>query len=189
MKKKISILIAIALLIICFVFSVYAAETTSEDIGNAYAILRDKDGNVVENLEVDVSVSKISTSPATGTTYAVTYTTREVKGDSSASYLDGVTASGTITWNDIAGTTNLLVNVSGNWTTGSRTISNRTVMYSATAPDGSTLDSYTQNPVKNEFTYSEPNCTGFQFYLHTYAVIDATGNTIELHAWSKASTT
>lgn len=188
MKMRISMLIVIALLLSSFPFSACATEIPAEDVYDAYAVICDKDGNIIDNLEVDVSVSEISKSRSTGTTYAVTYTTRETKADGSSNYLDGVTATGTITWNDIGGTTNLLVGVSGNWITGSQTISSRSVIYSASDINGSTIVSYTKNPPENIFEYEEPNCTGYKFYLHTYATIDSTGNTIALHAWSKATT-
>lgn len=158
------------------------AEVLAKFAESASAVVVDEDGNVVEHLDVEVSVTR-DTEPqrSTGTTYTVTYTARASKVDSGSSeHPDGVTASGSITWNDILGPTNSLVNVYGYWDVGDETISNRVVTYGARNTEGVTTVTLTKYPPANTFAYSPTNCTGFLFYLNTSAKIDATGNTVKL---------
>ena len=153
----------------------------------ASAVIVDKDGNVIEDLDIEVSVTR-DTEPRrnAGTTYTVTYTARVTKTNSDATaHPDGVTASGTITWNDILGTTNSLVSVSGYWAVGDESISNRVVTYGAMNTEGATTVTLTKYPTANAFGYSPVNCTGFVFYLNMSAKIDATGNTV----WLRVVTT
>ncbi|WP_304068565.1 hypothetical protein [Megamonas hypermegale] len=158
-------------------------EVLARAVEEAYAVIVDEEGNIIDYLDVEASlVRENENQRGTGTTYTLTYTARETKSDSGASDpVDGVTATGTITWNDIFGTTNLLVTVSGTWTVGDESISERTVRYGAKDTQGYTLASFTKNPTGDDFSYSPSNCTGYMFYLSTAAKINATGNYVRLY--------
>ena len=199
MKKMVSLIIILCLLVSSMPFAALAvsnsvryaasnsadvtdAEVLENFLKDASAYIMDAEGNIIEELDVEVSVTR-DTVPQrdTGTTYTVTYTARASKVDSGMyDHPDGVSASGSISWNDILGTTNSLVNVYGYWDVADETISNRRVVYGARNTDNITTVTLTKYPSGNTFGYSPTNCTGFVFYLYTYATIDATGNQIFL---------
>ena len=165
-------------------------EVLAKAVEDAYAVIVDEEGNIIDNLDVEASlVRENENQRGTGATYTLTYTARETKADSNASDpVDGVTATGTITWNDIFGTTNLLVTVSGTWTVGDDSVSERTVRYGAKDTQGNTLASFKKNPTENDFIYSPSNCTGYMFYLSTAAKINATGNYVRLYVQTSVLT-
>ena len=192
MKKFVMLVTILCLLVGCLPIAA-CAKTNSPDVidsdvlaknlGDAYAVIVDEEGNVIDYLDVDTSLERKSGDQRdAGTTYTLTYTARETKPDSGSSDpVDGVTATGTITWNDIFGTTNLLVTVSGAWTVGDESISSRTVNYGATDTQGNRIDTFTKYPTENDFSYSPSNCTGYMFYMSTSAKINATGNYVRLY--------
>lgn len=197
MRKLIAMLIALCMLVSVFPLSACAAtvDTTDNEIiarlvDDAYAVVVDEDGNVIENLDVDITISEVSNQRDAGTTY--TMTARATKTDSDASDpKDGVTAEGTITWNDIFGTTNLLVSVSGKWIVGDETVSDPSVRYGARDTENTLLQSFEKTPTLDadyDFGYEPKNCTGYLFYLRTAAKIDATDNYIYLYVQTSAFT-
>ena len=192
MKKIVMLITVLCLLVGCLAVAAYAATNSAnvadddmleQIVEDAYAVIVDEEGNIVDYLDVDVSVTQEAGNLRnTGTTYTLTYTARTTKADSDATGpVDGVTATGVITWNDIFGTTNTLVNVSGTWTVGDESVSDRTVKYGAKDTDGYTIASFTKNPTEDSFSYTPINCTGYLFYLRTEAKVNATGNTIRLY--------
>lgn len=192
MKRIVMLITVLCLLAGCLSVAAYAATNSvnvadddmlEQIVEDAYAVIVDEEGNIVDYLDVDVSVTQEAGNQRnTGTTYTLTYTARTTKADSDATGpVDGVTATGVITWNDIFGATNLLVSVSGNWTVGDESVSDRTVKYGAKDTQGYTIESFTKQPDTNDFKYEPANCTGYLFYLNTSAKVDATGNYIRLY--------
>lgn len=201
MKRIMAMLMASCMLVVGSFPLVACAATvdTADDTSNemikrfvddAYAVVVDSEGNVIENLDVDITFSEVSSQRNAGTTY--TMTARATKTDSDATDpKDGVTAEGTITWNDIFGTTNLLVSVSGRWIVGDETVSDPSVRYGARDTQNTLLASFEKVPILDEdydFGYEPKNCTGYLFYLRTAAKIDATDNYIYLYVQTSAGT-
>jgi len=190
MKKTVALLCIICIVFTPLPFSACANEITAiVPDPDGYAVIRDKDGNIIEELNVTFEIKDVSKSRSGATTYEITYTAAETKTDSGESVKEGVTAVGTITWNDFWGADNQLVSVSGHWTLGSRTISNLTARYGAMDALGNiTSGPYYPAQMNNPFTSSESNVTGFTFYLSTSAKINETGNTINLFVTTKITT-
>lgn len=185
MKKWMAVLISLSLLICCFSLSscsttgeVEVSAILEEIENNSYAVIVDKDGDVIRNLEISVSIEEISNSQKnTGTTYTITCIAKEGAADTE----NGITVAVTITWNDIKGTTNLLATVSGAWTDGNETITSRSVEYGAMDIEKTSVAAFDKIPTGSDFSYSPSNCTGSFFYLRTSATIDANGNSIILY--------
>lgn len=190
MKKFTALLIALCCILTSIPFSACAREiieTTPDPAG--YAVIRDEDGNIVEELDVSVALKDVSKSRSGVTTYEITYTAVETKTDDGTSVKDGVTAVGTITWNDFFGYDNQLVSVSGHWTLDSRTISNLVARYGAMDILGNVTNGpFYPEEMNNPFSSDENNLTGYTFYLYTCATINQTGNTIELFVTTELTT-
>lgn len=211
MKKFSCFLLVLCCLVSCFSLSAFAAEPSSsidlqteiynaengisdvpitpEMLGNATAFLKDKDGNIIENLDVSMTIRKMPATRASNgvNTYTATYVARANKADSDTNTKDDVVATATVTWNDILGTKNTLVSVSGGWTLiGDNTISDRKVAFGSKLLNGETYTE-TKKPYSNSFYYSPSDITGYTLFTRTQATI-STGNTITLYVESKITT-
>ena len=199
MKKVFAFFVALCCLFTSLPFSCHAAESTSSIDAlaanlqqGATAVLLDSEGNKIKDLDIDLTLTQEQNTRSSGTTYTLTYRASETKADSDSSYKSGVTAVGTITWNDITGTTNVLVSVSGQWITGYDQVSNKTVEYGVKNMLSEIVDGpfkpFENTTVPNPFSYEPINCTGFMFYLTTTAKIVSTGETIAVTVYTSATT-
>ncbi len=162
---------------------------TSDMLEDVTAIVRDKDGNIIETLDISMTVRKMSESRSINgvTTYTATYVARaKNKADTGTATKDDVVATATVTWNDIFGTTNELVSVSGGWTVGNNSISDRKVAFGSILFNGETYTE-TKKPYSNSFYYSPEDISGYTLFVNTQALI-STGNTISLSVKSKITT-
>lgn len=112
---------------------------TDAMLDGAVAAITDDDGNVLQAIDVDMTVKEIPASRSSSvTTYVATYVARANKTDSGTTTKDDVVATATVTWNDILGTTNELISVSGGWTVSGTTLSSRKVAYGSKTLNGET---------------------------------------------------
>lgn len=161
---------------------------TDDMLNSAVAIITDSEGNVLQHIDVDMTIKEMPASRLSGvTTYAVTYVARANKTDSGTTTKDDVVATATVTWNDILGMTNELISVNGGWTVSGTTLSSRKVAYGSKSFTGETYTE-TKTPYSNSFYYSPEDITGYTLYVNTSAKIDSTGNTILLYVESKITT-
>lgn len=161
---------------------------TDAMLDGAVAAITDDDGNVLQAIDVDMTVKEIPVSRSSGvTTYVATYVARANKTDSGTSTKDDVVATATVTWNDILGTTNELISVSGGWTVSGTTLSSRKVAYGSKTLNGETYTE-TKTPYSNSFYYSPDDITGYTLYVDTSAKIKSTGHKITLYVESKITT-
>lgn len=154
----------------------------------AFATITDSSGNVEEVLSVEVDIQKQGNArSADGIEYVITYTARAYNNHSDNGSMDGVTATATITSNDLLGVNNLLVSVSGGWSgDGVRDAENATydryVSYKGIAYGGTTSNSGYADNVGTSFYYAPNDFRGYTFTLTTTAKITATGRTLTLFA-------
>lgn len=154
----------------------------------AFATITDASGNVEEVLTVEVDIQKQGNArSADGIEYVITYTARANNNHSDNGSKDGVTATATITSNDVFGVNNILVSVSGGWSDdGVRDAENatydRTVSYKGISYEGVTTNSGSASDVGTSFFYAPKDFIGFTFTLTTTATITATGRTLTLFA-------
>lgn len=154
----------------------------------AVAVITNDDGDVLQSIDVDMTVKEVPASRSSGvTTYVATYVARANKSDSDTETEDGVVATATVTWNDILGTTNELISVNGGWTVRGTTLSSRKVAYGSKSLTGETYTE-TKTPYSNSFYYSPDDITGYTLYVNSSAKIDSTGNVISLYVESKITT-
>lgn len=202
-RRTISLLLMIACLFSCCLTVASAAEISDEantvvfasdiveleeDADGAYAVVTDGEGNIIEYLDVEVTVELLPVArSAEGNTYAVTYTTSSYKTDSGTASTTGVVATATVTWNDVLGTANTLVSVNGGWTVDGETLYDRKVAYGSKSLTGETYTE-TKTPYVNSFYYSPSNITGYTLYVKTSAKIKSTDKTITLYVQSKITT-
>lgn len=154
----------------------------------AYATITDSSGNVEEVLAVEVDIQKHGNARSVdGVEYVITYTARAYNNHSANGSKDGVTATATITSNDVVGVNNILVSVSGGWSgdgvrDAENATSNRTVSYKGIAYNGTTSNSGSASNVGTSFYIAPHDFIGFTFTLTTTAKITATGHTLTLFA-------
>lgn len=192
MKKITALFVALCSILTLITISACAYENYVENLeDDAYAVILDAEGNVIETLDLEVSVEQISNTRSAAPMYTITYTASDnVKSDSDATGKDGVTATGVITWTDNLGPDNTLNSVSGYWIASNRTISNRTVKYGAKNILQEEIDApFYAYPDKDDFKIEQNNISGYQFYLFTMATINETGNTIVVHAITTVTAT
>ena len=150
------------------------------------ATITDKNGNLIEDVDVDMTVRQLS-SRSLGTTYVATYVARANKTDSDTTEKDGVIATATVTWNDILGTTNELISVSGGWDVNGDSLTGRKVEYGSKSLTGET-NPHSQKVYSNNFFFSPDDVTGYTLYVKTTATISSTDNVITLYVESKITT-
>lgn len=179
MKKFICLLLCFCFLISCFPLA--ACATEANPIGSAYAVIKDENGNILEHLDIEVSVSEATSNSRSGSsTRTITYTARSSETSSGTSApMDGITATLSISWNDFLGIENQANIFSGAWAVGDETISSRFVYYSAYDVYGNCNQPLSKTPSSNSFSYTPSNFTGYRFYLTSYATIASTGNRLE----------
>ena len=104
MKKKVlSSVLAACCLVGCLSIPVAAAEApkavdTDAMLDGAVAAITDDDGNVLQAIDVDMTVKEIPASRSSGvTTYVATYVSRANKTDSGTTTKDDVVATATVT--------------------------------------------------------------------------------------------
>lgn len=213
MKKKVlSSIVAVCCLVGCLAIPVAAAEVpkavdinleteiynaingisdipiTDAMLDGTFAAITDDDGNVLQVIDVDVTVKEIPATRSSGvTTYVATYVASAAKTDSGTTTMDDVVATATVTWNDILGITNELISVNGGWTVSGTTLSSRKVAYGSKSLSGETYTE-TKTPASNSFYYSPDDITGYTLYVQSSAKIKSTGNIISLYVESKITT-
>ena len=154
----------------------------------AFATITDSSGNVEEVLTVEVDIQKHGNArSADGIEYVITYTARAYNNHSDNGSKDGVTATATITSNDVFGVNNILVSVSGGWSDdgvrdAENATYNRTVSYEGISYEGAITNSGSASDVGTSFYYAPNDFIGFTFTLTTTATITATGRTLTLFA-------
>lgn len=185
MKKVYTALLALCLIITSVPLTACATEHGIEDeistealLNSASAVIEDAEGNVIETLQVElVEYDSGDSEQRSSPTKSITLMARSSSPTSGESDpMDGVKAILTISWNDFLGTNNQLNSVSGSWSVGNETISQRFVRYSAQDVRGNTLQALTKNPTGNTFSYEPTDFTGYKFFLYSSATIDSTQN-------------
>lgn len=179
MKKFIYLSLCFCFLISCLPVAVCAAEV--DDAANVYAVIKDENGNILEYLDVEVTVSEDPGTLRNGSsTRTITYTARSTTTSSGTSEpMDGITATLSISWNDFLGVENQATIFSGAWAVGDETISSRFVYYSAYDVFDNCNQSLSKTPSSNSFSYEPTNFKGYRFYLTSFATIASTGNRLE----------
>lgn len=212
-KKSFLCMLLIACFLMCGVpFDAYAAERATPtlfdpdtEIENALngvsdipitksmldgvsAKISDKNGNVVEDVHVDMTIRKVASARSVADTmYVATYVARSNKTDSGTTTRDNVVATVTVTWTDVLGMKNQLVNVSGGWTVEDDTLSGRKVEYGSRSLNGEAY-AETEKIYSNSFIISPEDIVGYTLYAKSTATIDSTGNAITLYVESKITT-
>lgn len=187
MKKVYAVLLALCLTITSVPLTACATEhgiadeiSTEALLNSASAVIKDAEGNVVEMLQVELVEYDSGSEKRSSPTKSITLMARSSSPTSGESDpVDGVKALLTISWNDFLGTNNQLNSVSGSWSVGDETISQRYVRYSAQDVWGNTLQALTKNPTGNTFSYEPTDFTGYKFFLYSSAIIDSTQNKLE----------
>lgn len=184
MKKFTSLLITLCILMSLPISACAQEMSTQAPADSAYAVVLDAEGNVIETLDVEVSVEQVQSPRSTGTTYTTTYVARSnSKTDSGSATKDAVIAKGMITWIDTFGPDNVLVSVEGSWVASNRTLQNKTIKYGARnlaleeIGDPFIVEDYQGDT----FHIPQNYVTGYQFYLQTTAYIKETGHTIAIN--------
>lgn len=197
MKKVFSLCLVVLLVFGMIPMNAFAAEMENDALkemeetiqNNARAEITDADGNVLETLEVDVQVQKITNSrSADGEEYVITCTARSTNNDSYADddSKDGYVGVLTMICKDVFGTENILISVSGNFSGGENDTDRRTVSYAAYNTSDFEISRIEKKNVEKSFIYTPIDYTGFTFRAWSSARIVETGNYLSMYVTTDA---
>ncbi len=192
MKKVLSVCLAFALFLGLLPMNVSASEVEYNALQemedairqNSKAVLKDSDGNVLEVLDLEVSVEPVATTRAIGAGryYKVTCATR-AKNDpfSDDASRDGYTAALTMTCKDVFGPENQLVSVYGYFGANESDTYNRLVGYASYNMHDKQTNISPDTSVGSTFSFAPSDFTGYTFRAWGSAIIYNTGNKLELY--------
>lgn len=190
MKKVLSFCLAVLLLVSMMPMSAMATEV--EDVAlqeiedairrNSRATVVDSNGNVLEELELEIQVQRNVTSRNSGgNEYTIICTARSDTPPWPAyDSVDGVLGHLLMVCRDEWGTSNTLISVTGNWSGEDADTENRKVTYCHYSVGGIQSAVITKTDVPRQFEYYPLDYKGFTFKATSQAQVTETGHWIKL---------
>lgn len=156
---------------------------------NSRATVVDSDGNVLEELELEIQIQRNATSRSTGgNEYTIICTARsDAPSWSDYDSVDGVLGHLLMVCRDEIGTSNTLVSVTGNWSGDDSDTENRKVTYCHYSVGGTKSDVITETDVPRQFEYYPLDYKGFTFKATSQAKVTETDNWINLEVATDSS--
>lgn len=196
MKKVFSLCLVVLLLFSMVPMTTFATEIEGQSLReleqtirrNSKAEITDANGNVLEKLDIDVQVQQINASRSVdGAMYAITCTARSINNDeySDSDSKDGYIATIVMVCNDVPGTSNLLVSVSGNFSGTESETKDRKVTYASYDVYDKNISSKTE-AVGLSYMFNPTDYKGFTFRAWASATITQSGNQLNLYVTTDA---
>ncbi len=149
---------------------------------NSKAEIVDSDGNVLEELELEIQVQRNTLSRSTDANEYIIICTARSDAPSWSDYdsIDGVAGHLMMVCRDEFGTSNTLISVTGDWSGEDSTTENRKVTYCHYSVGGVQSSVITETDVLRQFEYYPVDYKGFTFKATSEAKVVKTGHWIKL---------
>lgn len=190
MKKVLSLCLTVLLLVGMMPTTAMATEVEDQALQEMEAAIRknskaeivDADGNVLEELELEIQVHRNTVSRSTdGNEYLIICTARsDTPSWSDYDSVDGVLGHLMMVCRDEWGTSNTLISVTGNWSGEDSDTEKRKVTYCHYSVGGIQSAVITETDVPSQFEYYPLDYKGYTFKATSEARVAETGNWIRL---------